>query len=131
MFFLKNRLIHFHINSTTVFRLVKQTSQVFQHWNQQATSCPSPVSHTSDSSSEANYSLNVLITFRVKSSIICIDSNITDNIIRKIINVQWEKCETNNRPLSQGDYSAKWRINPNWGKKIKRKIISLNFHSHT
>ena len=30
--------------------------EFFQHWNQQATSCPSPVSLRSDSSSEANYS---------------------------------------------------------------------------
>ena len=39
---LKNRLIHFHINSTSVFRLIKQLVEFFQHGNQQATSCPNP-----------------------------------------------------------------------------------------
>ena len=36
------------------------------------------------------------ITLRIESSIISIDSNITDKIIRKIINVQQEKCRTKN-----------------------------------
>ena len=36
-FFLKNRAIHFHINSSSINRLVSRN----QHWNQQSTSCPS------------------------------------------------------------------------------------------
>ena len=36
-FFLKKRAIHFHINSSSINRLVKWN----QHWNQQSTSCPS------------------------------------------------------------------------------------------
>ena len=40
-----------------------------------------------------------LITIRVEGSVISIDSNITDNIIRKVINVEQEKCRTKNGPL--------------------------------
>ena len=43
--------------------------------------------------------IRCVITFRVGSSIISIDSNIIDNIIRKFINVQQEKCRTKNTPL--------------------------------
>ena len=43
-FFLKNRSLHFYLNSTSVIRPVKWKKLVefFQHWNQQATSCCSP-----------------------------------------------------------------------------------------
>ena len=51
--FLKNRLIYFPINSTSVIRPVIKKSCFFQHWNQQATSCPSPGWRTADSSSAA------------------------------------------------------------------------------
>ena len=37
-----------------------------------------------------------------KRSIISIDSNIIDNIIKKVINVQQEKCRTTNGALSSG-----------------------------
>ena len=40
-FFLKNRLIYFYINSTSVIRPVKW-NKFFEHHNQHATSCPSP-----------------------------------------------------------------------------------------
>ena len=42
-FFLESRPINFPINSTSVTRLVTQNQLSFlQHWNQEATSCPSP-----------------------------------------------------------------------------------------
>ena len=41
-FFLKNRPIHFHINSTSVKTGQMKPAEFFQHWNQQATSCPNP-----------------------------------------------------------------------------------------
>ena len=50
-FFLKNRPIHFHINSTSVFRPVKRKSLSFSSFLPQST-----VSRRSDSSSEANSS---------------------------------------------------------------------------
>ena len=40
--------------------------------------------------------IRCLITIRIKCSIISIDSNVTDNIIRKVINVLQEKCRTKN-----------------------------------
>ena len=43
--------------------------------------------------------IRCLITLKLKSSIINIDSNITDKIIRKVINVQWENCRTKNGGL--------------------------------
>ena len=55
--FIKNRPIHFHINSTSAIRLIKKSLvEIFQHWNQQATSiqCIYTVSPISDSSTEAS-----------------------------------------------------------------------------
>ena len=43
--------------------------------------------------------IRCLIALRIDSTINSLDSNITDNIIRKIINVQQEKCRTKNGPL--------------------------------
>ena len=57
-YFLKNKPIHFHINSTCVkqnWSGKTKLAEFFQHWNQQATSCPSPKCR-SDSSSESNSS---------------------------------------------------------------------------
>ena len=42
----------------------------------------------------------------LESTIISIDSNITDNIMRKVINALQEKCTTRNRALR--NYSIKW-----------------------
>ena len=39
--FLKNSPIHFHISSTRVWTSQMKQAEFFQHWNQQATSCPS------------------------------------------------------------------------------------------
>ena len=57
--------------------------------------------------------IRCLITFKVNSSIISIDIiNITDNIIRKVINVYHEKCRTNNGPLrnSSINWIFLWRL---------------------
>ena len=90
-FFLKNRPIHFCINRTSVIRLVKRNQLSFpalkstSHFLFQLT-----VSCRSDSSSEANSSCcqrSNAWSYWIYSSIISIDSNITDNIIRKVINL--------------------------------------------
>ena len=63
-----------------------------QYWNQQATSCPvHSVSYLPQ--------IRCLINLRIESSIISTGSNITDNIIRKVINVLWKKCRTKNEAL--------------------------------
>ena len=50
VYLLKNRIIHFYINSNMT------QVEFFLHWNQQVTFCPSSVSHTSDSTSTASSS---------------------------------------------------------------------------
>ena len=55
--------------------------------------------------------IRCLITLRIESSITSTDSNITDNIIRKVINVLQEKCRTKNEAL--------WNFNINWILKIE------------
>ena len=87
IFFFKNRSIHFHINSTRVIRLVKGNQLSFSsiEINKAPLHSPvssSPVSRRSDSTTEAN-SRSCL---RVESSI-STDSNITNNTVRKFINV--------------------------------------------
>ena len=42
-----------------------------------------------------------LITLRIESSVISVDSNITDNIIKKVINVEQEKCRNKNKASRQ------------------------------
>ena len=88
-FFLKNRPIHFHMNSTSVLRPVKRNELSFSSidWNQQVTSYPSTQCLV-DQIQVQKPQIRCLITFRVESNIISIDSNMTDNIIRKVINVQ-------------------------------------------
>ena len=92
LFFIKNRPIHFHINSTSVFSQSNETKWVYpalestSHFLPQCT-----VSCRWDSSSEANSSCchrsdAWLHLVRVESSMISIDSNITDDI-KKVINV--------------------------------------------
>ena len=57
LFPLKNRPIHFYINSTSVIRPVKQNKSSFSSIGiNKPLSCPSPLSCRSDSSSEANSS---------------------------------------------------------------------------
>ena len=65
--------------------------EIFQHWNQQVTSCLSPQCLVGQI--QVQKPILVVATdqmpdrIRVESSIISIDSNITDNIIRKVINI--------------------------------------------
>ena len=90
-------------NSTSVFRLVKQNKQSFSSIEIN-NSLPAPVHSVLQirfkfrSQSQLLLQMRCLITFRVESSIISIDSNITDNI-RKVINAQQEKCRTKNEAL--------------------------------
>ena len=58
----------------------------FQHSNQKATSCPNPQGLKGQKPNLVF--ATCLPTLRVESSIIDRDSNIIDNIIRKVINVQ-------------------------------------------
>ena len=63
----------------------------FQYWNQQAPSCPSQQCLKDQIEIQKPIMLlpqiRCLIKFRIESSIINIDSNITGNIIWKAINV--------------------------------------------
>ena len=85
-----------------------QTSQtkpieVSQHRNQQVTFCLGPLCLVDQIQAQSQFKLSpqisCLITLRIESSIISIDGNITDNIIKKVINVKWEKCRTKNGAL--------------------------------
>ena len=91
-FFLKNRPIHFHINITDATRPVKRTQLSFPRIEMKKP-LPAPSHCVSQIRfkfrSEFQLLLQIircLITFRVESNIISIDGNITDNIIRKVIN---------------------------------------------
>ena len=50
--------------------------------------------------------IRCLITLRIESSLLRIDRNITDNIIRKVINVKQEKCRVTNGALKNS--SINW-----------------------
>ena len=62
-----------------------------QHWNQQATSYPSSQCLIDQIQVQKPIQIvatdQISITLRIESSIISTDSNITDNITRKVINV--------------------------------------------
>ena len=86
-----------------------------------------------------------VITFKVESRIISIDSNITNNIFRKVINVQQEKCRTKNGHLRNSSinwiFLFLWRLsiqnNPklptllgrNYCRKKMLQGKSCNFHN--
>ena len=85
-FFLKNRSIHFHISSTSDITMVKKTSWVFPVLKPTSYFLTqSKVSRRSDSKCRSQLywlpQIRCLITLRVKSCIISIDSNIANNII--------------------------------------------------
>ena len=68
--------------------------------------------------------IHILVTskkclIRVESSIISMDSNITDNIIRKVINVYQEKCRTKNGALRNS--SIRWIFLSRFQIKIHAK----------
>ena len=85
LFFFNNRPINVQINNTIVIRPVKKASHFLPQ---------SIVSHRSDPGSEVEY------------IIIGMDSNITDKIIRKVINVWKEKFRTINGALKNS--SSDW-----------------------
>ena len=76
----------------------------------------STVSCRSDSGSEANSSCchTSDAWLMTEGSIISIDCNMTDNIIRKVTSVLWEKCRTKNGALKNS--SINWRFL--WGLPI-------------
>ena len=89
-FFFKS--FHFHIISTKIIRLAKWNQLSISELKSTSHFLPqSTVSRRSDSSSGTNcsccYRSDAWSHLRVESSIISIDSNITDNIIRKVSNV--------------------------------------------
>ena len=90
--FLKNRCIPFHINSTSVIRPVKPKELIFSCFEINKP-IPAPVHSVSQirfkfrSQFWLLAQIRYLITIRIETSIISIDNNITDNIIRKVINV--------------------------------------------
>ena len=94
-FFLRNRPSIFTSIAPAFLDKLNETSSVFPALKSTCHFLPqSTVSRRSGSSSDANSScchrsaqIRCLITFRVGSIIIRMDSNITDNIIRKVINV--------------------------------------------
>ena len=92
LFFLKNRPIHFHINRTIAIRPVKQNQLSFPsiEINKPLLTSVHSVWYIRfkfRSQFKLLPQIRCTITLRIESSIISIDSNITDNIIRKIINV--------------------------------------------
>ena len=94
-----------------------QTKQVefFQHWSQQATSCPNLhclVGQIQIQQPTIVVVIWCLIKLRLESSIISIDNNFTNNIIRKVINVWLEKIRTKNGTLrnSSSNWIVLWRL---------------------
>ena len=98
-FFLEDRPIHLHTNSTSVFRPVRR-NQLSISSIKIIKSLPVPICSVLQarfkfrSQFQLLQQIRCLITFRVESHIISIDSNITDNIIRKVINLQQENCRS-------------------------------------
>ena len=82
-FFLKKRPIHFHINSTSVVGPVKRI-QVSSSGTEISKPLSVPVQCIVDQI-KVQKPILVVATNRIESSIISIDSNITDNNIRKVI----------------------------------------------
>ena len=110
-FFLKYRSIHFHINSISIIRTVKQNQLIFFsiEINKQLSVSVHSVSQIRfkfRSQLQLLPQIRYLFLFRVESSIISIDSHITDNIIRKVINVQQEKCWTKNEALRKSSINC-------------------------
>ena len=111
LFFFENRPVHFHVNSTSVIRPVKRNQLSFS-----SIEVNKPFLTPVHSISQIRFKfrsqfyllpqIRCLMAFRIESSIISIDSNVINNIIRKIINVYQEKCRTNNGPLSNS--SINW-----------------------
>ena len=86
----------------------------------------STVSYRSDSSSEANSSCchrSDGWSDLAKSSIIFIDSSVTDNIIKKVINVKWEGRRAKNEALRNS--SINWIFCEDFPSKTTRNHLLL------
>ena len=86
----QEQTFHFHINSTSLIKPFEQNQLSFPS-SEINNPLPAPVQCLADQSQvqkpiQVVAQIRCLITFRIESSIIGIDSNITDNIIRKVIN---------------------------------------------
>ena len=108
--------IFFHINSTSVIRLVKQNLLNFSSL-EISKSFTTPVHSVSKirfklrSQCQLLPQIRCLITLRIERSIISLDGNIRDNI-RKVINVYQQKCRTKNGVLrnSNINWIFFWRL---------------------
>ena len=95
-YFLNNRTINININDTRVTTPVKQNKLRFSNIE---INKPLPAYNVSkvrfnlEANSSCGHKL-CLITLKVKCSIISMDNNITDSIIRKFINAYLEKSRT-------------------------------------
>ena len=109
--------MHFHINKTVVIRRVKrkQLSFLSIEINKPLLTLVCSVSlirFKFRSHLKLLSQIRCLITVRIESSIISIDSSITDNVIRTVINIQQEKCTTTNGALrnSRINWKFLWRL---------------------
>ena len=98
-YLLKNRYIHFRINSTIVIRPVKQNKLSFASI-EISKPLPGPVYSVSQLRFKFRSQLQLLpyirclITLEVESSITSINITVPVNIIRKVVDVFQEKCRT-------------------------------------
>ena len=83
---------------------VKQV-EFFLHWNQHGTSCPSPQSLVCKIQIHKPKIRNP-IALRLECSVISIDGNITDNIIRNTINTQQKNHKTKNGVLRNASINS-------------------------
>ena len=86
-FFIINRPIHFHINRTIIRPIKRNQLSLPRIKVKKSLLTPVPRIFKFTSQFKLLPQIRCLITLRIVSSIISIDSNITDNIIRKVINV--------------------------------------------
>ena len=128
-----------HCSSTSVIGLVKWIKLSF-FTNELNKPVPAPVHSVlqiSDSCSAANCNYcHLSHAWSLLESTI-ISNNITDNIIKKAINVWWEKCMTKMKPwgipavtgYSSEDFPSRTTFKPSITKKRPNKAINLTQNS--
>ena len=84
-FFLKNKPINFHVNRASVTRLIKWNQMSFSSIEINKPLLPPVQCLVNQIQVQLLPQIRCLITVRVKSSIISIYSNITDNTVREVI----------------------------------------------
>ena len=92
------------------------------------------------------WQIKSLTTLKVASSIVSVDSNITDNVIRKVINVEQEICGTKDGALRNTNINLtllrilpiqnnlKLSITKKWRNKAKNPVVfrrRVQLHLHT